>query len=115
MGIGTSTPTSKLEVSGAATNASAFNAGSATTIDFSQSNLAYTSAISGAFTLSNLKNGGAYTLVLTGTSNSGAAAFTAPGFTFKYMGTSAMAPNKAHMYSFIVAGSIVYVSMATEN
>jgi hypothetical protein len=115
VGIGTTNPTSKFEVSGAATNALAFNAGSATTLDFSQSNLAYSSAVSTAFTLTNIKNGGAYTLVLTGTTNTGNASFTSAGFTFKYMGTSAMATNKSHMYSFIVAGSIVYVSMATEN
>ncbi len=115
VGIGTNSPTSKLEVNGAATNASAFNASSATTIDFSQSNLAYTSATSSNYTLNNIRNGGAYTLVLTSVSNTGFANFSSPGFSFKYMGTLAMTISKNHIFSFITAGNIVYVSMATEN
>jgi hypothetical protein len=101
----------------AATNASSQNAGTSTTIDFGLSNLAYTSAggTSPAYTLSNLKDGGAYTLVLTSTSNSALPTFTATGFTFKYMGTTALTTGKAHMYSFIAVGTVVYVSMATEN
>jgi hypothetical protein len=31
------------------------------------------------------------------------------------MGTIAMTTGKAHIYSFIVVGAVVYVSMATEN
>ena len=115
VGIGITNPASKLEVNGAATNTLAFNAGSLSTIDFSQSNLALSSAIGTTYTLSNLKNGGAYSLVLTGTTNTGNAVFTGTGFTFKYMGTSAMTAGKTHIYSFIVAGNNVYVSMATEN
>ena len=115
VGIGSSTPTVKLEVNGAATNTSTYNAGSSATIDFSQSNLAYTSATGTTYTLSNLKDGGAYSLILTSTSITGSAAFTSTGFTFKYMGTSSMTSGKTHIYSFIVAGTVVYVSMATEN
>ncbi len=115
IGIGTSTPTVKLQVNGAAANTLAFNAGNSTTIDFSQSNLAYSSAVGTAFTLNNIKNGGAYSLIMTGTTNTGSAVFSSTGFTFKYMGTTAMTAGKNHIYSFIVAGTIVYVSMATEN
>jgi hypothetical protein len=101
----------------AATNTTAFNAGTSLTIDFGQSNLAYTSAggTAPSYTLSNLKNGGAYTLVLTSTTNSAVPTFTATGFTFKYMGTTALTTGKAHIYSFIAVGTVVYVSMATEN
>jgi hypothetical protein len=101
----------------AATNTTAYNALALNTIDFSQSNLAYTSAggTAPSYTLSNLKDGGAYTLVLTSTSNSAVPTFTATGFTFKYMGTSALTTGKAHIYSFIAVGTVVYVSMATEN
>jgi hypothetical protein len=101
----------------AATNVSSQNAGASTTIDFGLSNLAYTSAggTAPSYTLSNLKDGGAYTLVLTSTSNSAVPTFTATGFTFKYMGTSALTTGKAHIYSFIAVGTVVYVSMATEN
>jgi hypothetical protein len=102
----------------AATNTAALNAGTSLTIDFGQSNLAYTSGggASPSYTLSNLKDGGAYTLVLTSTTNSGAPTFTATGFaTVKYMGTTSLTVGKAHIYSFIAVGSVVYVSMATEN
>jgi len=116
IGIGTTAPGSKLEVNGAATN-SAPAAGTTATIDFGVNNLAYTSyaAASPAFTLNNMLNGGAYTLLLTGTTNSGTALFTASGFTVKYMGTTTMTSGKTHIYSFIVAGNSVFVTMATEN
>lgn len=115
VGVGIKTPVSKLEVNGAATNQVAFDAGSSSTIDFTKSNLAYTSASATSFTLNGLKDGGAYTLILTSTSNTGTASFSASGFTFKYMSTSAMTSGKEHIYSFIVAGTKVYVSMNTEN
>jgi hypothetical protein len=101
----------------AATNTTAYNAGTGLTIDFGQSNLAYTSAggTSPSYTLQNLKDGGAYTLVLTSTTNSAVPTFTASGFSFKYMGTTALTTGKAHIYSFIAVGSVLYVSMATEN
>jgi hypothetical protein len=101
----------------AATNTTAFNAGTSLTIDFGQSNLAYTSGggTAPSYVLQNIKNGGAYSLILTSTTNSGVSTFTASGFTFKYMGTSGMTYGKNHIYSFIVVGTVVYVSMATEN
>jgi len=116
VGIGTAAPGSTLEVKGAAVN-TAPTLGTTATIDFSTNNLAYTSyvAASPAFTLSNMKAGGAYTLVLTGTTNTGTATFTAAGFTVKYMGTSTMTTAKTHIYSFIVVGTYVFVTMATEN
>jgi len=114
VGVGTAAPGVSLEVNGAAIN-SAPTAGTTATINFGTNNLAYTSVIATAFTLNNLKNGGAYTLILTGTTNSGTASFTASGFTIKYMGTLAMTSGKTHIYSFIVVGSLVFVTMATEN
>jgi hypothetical protein len=101
----------------AATNTAALNAGTSRSIDFGSSNLAYTN-VTGAtqsYTLTNLKNGGAYTLVLTSTTSSGEASFSATGFTVKYMGTNVLTTGKAHIYSFIVVGTVIYVSMATEN
>jgi hypothetical protein len=101
----------------AATNTTAHNAGTGLTIDFVQSNLAYTSGGGTAptYVLQNIKNGGAYSLILTSTTNSGLATFAATDFTFKNMGTIAMTSGKSHIYSFIVVGTVVYVSMATEN
>jgi hypothetical protein len=115
IGIGTSSPNSKLAVNGAAINSTSHNAGNSSEIDFSVSNLAYSSFIGNNITLNNLKDGGAYSLILTGTSNIGNVVFTSVGFNFKYMGTTVMKTNKMHIYSFIVAGTNVYVSMATEN
>lgn len=115
VGVGTKTPASKLEVNGVASNSNAFDAQSRTTIDFTKSNLAFTSASATSYTLTGLKDGTAYTLILTSTSNTGTASFSASGFTFKYMSTSAMTSGKEHIYSFIVAGTKVYVSMNTEN
>jgi hypothetical protein len=114
LGIGTSLPATKLEVSGSSTNTVAFNA-TTTTIDFAESNLAYTSATENAITLSNIKDGGAYSLIFTSTAVNTAVTFSATGFTFKYMGTDRRTNGKAHIYSFIVAGTVVYVSMSTEN
>lgn len=115
VGIGTTAPTSKLEVNGAATNTVAFNAAAATSIDFSASNIAITSATATAITLNNLKNGGAYTLIFTSTAATGTVAFSATGFTFVYVGTEARTSGKKHIYSLIVAGTEVYVTMGTQN
>ena len=115
VGVGTTAPTSKLEVNGAATNTVAFNAAAATSIDFSASNIAISSATTTAITLNNLKNGGAYTLIFTSTAATGTVAFSASGFTFVYVGTEARTSGKKHIYSLIVAGTEVYVTMGTQN
>jgi hypothetical protein len=112
VGIGTITPTSKLEVNGAATNATALNSVAATTIDFSKSNLAYTTASAGAFTLTNIKDGGTFTLAVQGV-NSGTSTFTCTGFTFRYVNNGITSPNKHTIYTFLVMGTTVYVYMAT--
>jgi hypothetical protein len=115
IGVGTISPQSYLDVNGAATNASSLNANGATTINFGLSNLAYTDATTDAITLTNIKDGGAYSLIFTNTTVSSAVTFSASGYTFKYMGTGNRTNGKAHIYSFIVAGTVVYVTMATEN
>lgn len=115
VGIGIDAPATKLEVNGAATNTSALNAGSLTSIDFSASNIAFTSATATNISLNNLKNGGAYTLIFTSTAATGTVAFSATGFTFVYVGTEARTSGKKHIYSLIVAGTEVYVTMGTQN
>jgi Repeat of unknown function (DUF5907) len=112
VGIGTITPTSKLEVNGAATNATALNSVASTTIDFSKSNLAFTTASAGAFILTNIKDGGTFTLAVQG-ANSGISTFTCTGFTFKYVNNGITSPNKHTLYTFLVMGTTVYVYMAT--
>lgn len=112
LGIGTASPTSRLEVNGSATNNVAYNAGSGTSIDFSLSNLAYTTASAGTFTITNIKNGGTYSLAVQG-ATSGTSTFSCSGFTFIYVNNGITAPNKHTMYTFIVMGTTVYVYMAT--
>jgi hypothetical protein len=110
VGIGTATPTSKLEVKGAATNTTAYSAGSSTTIDFTQSNLAYTTASAGSFTLTGLKDGGTYTLAVRGTTT-GTASFTQSGMTFKSTNNAATTSGYQTVYTFIVMGTTVYYWM----
>jgi hypothetical protein len=112
IGIGTNSPISKLEVNGASTNSSAFNANSNATIDFALSNLAYTTASAGSFTLNNIKDGGTYTLAVQGTT-SGTSSFSSSGFTFFSTNNGTTTSNKQTLYTFIVMGSKVYFFMAT--
>jgi hypothetical protein len=114
VGVGTTAPTSKLEVNGAATNNTSISTSNAT-IDFSLSNLAATTNTATSITLSNIKNGGAYTLAFTSTAASGVVTFTASGFTFVYIGTVARTAGKKHIYNFVVIGTEVFVTMGTEN
>ena len=112
VGIGTTTPNSKLEVNGSATNTTALNTVAGTSIDFSKSNLAYTTASAGAFTLTNIKDGGTFSLAVQG-STSGISLFSCTGFTFKYVNNGITSANKHTIYTFLVMGTTVYVYMAT--
>jgi hypothetical protein len=116
VGIGTNAPASRLEVNGSSTNTTSFNAVNSATIDFSKSNLAYTGASPGAFTLTNIKDGGTYTLSVRGVNTSGAiSTFNVPsGFFVK--GPNHNSPTTANsetLYTFLVIGTYVYVYMAT--
>jgi hypothetical protein len=101
-----------LEVNGASTNTTAFNASSGTSIDFTKSNLAYTTASAGNFTLTGMKDGGTYTLAVQG-GTSGTAAFSQTGLTFKSANNAATTASKHTLYTFIVMGTNVYYSMVT--
>jgi len=99
-----------LEVNGRATNSTAFNASSSTTIDFTKSNLAYTSNNPGAFTLSGLKDGGTFTLAVQGTT-AGTSSFTSGVFTFLSVNNGVTTSGKHTLYTFIVMGNFVYYFM----
>jgi hypothetical protein len=101
-----------LEVNGAYTNTVAFNGGSATSIDFTKSNLAYTTANAGNFALTGMKDGGTYTLAVQGATSS-TCAFSQAGFTFKSINNAATTASKHTLYTFIVMGTNVYFSMVT--
>jgi hypothetical protein len=98
-------------------NTTAFNASSGTSIDFTKSNLAYTTASAGNFTLTGMKDGGTYTLAVQG-ATSGTAAFSgsnpsSTSFTFKSVNNAATTASKHTLYTFIVMGTTVYFSMVT--
>jgi hypothetical protein len=109
VGIGTSAPASTLEVNGSVTNTTAA-AFANRTISFATSNLAYTSASAGAFTLSGMKNGGTYTLAVQG-ATSGTSSFTHAGLTFRQVNNAATTASKHTLYTFIVMGTTVYFWM----
>jgi hypothetical protein len=117
VGIGTSTPTSRLEVNGSATNSVANNNGAANAIAFSLSNLAYTSLSAQLFNLTGMKDGGTYTLAVQGTT-SGTSSFmgvnpSGTSFVFKSINNGTTIAGKDTLYTFVVMGTTVYVYMAT--
>ncbi|SHG39184.1 hypothetical protein [Dysgonomonas macrotermitis] len=106
-------PSSKLEVDGAYTNRTAYNAGATSApylIDFTVSNLAYTSGnASGNFYLQGLKDGGKYVLAVQG-APSGTAAFTVVSpLTVRIANNQATVANTHTLYNIIVMGTIVYI------
>ncbi|MDR0872748.1 MAG: hypothetical protein LBN27_04675, partial [Prevotellaceae bacterium] len=103
IGIGTASPTSKLEVNGAATNTAAYNG-----LDFTKSNLAYTTSTATALTLIGMKDGGTYTLAVQGGA-SRTVTFTIAGFTVKYVNNTATTANTDTLYTFLCIGNVVYV------
>jgi hypothetical protein len=81
-------------------------------VDFSQSNLAYTTASPGnTFTINNIKDGGTYTLAVQGTT-SGTPTFTNSSFNWVSMGGKiSTVQGRQTLYTFMVMGTTVYYSM----
>jgi hypothetical protein len=121
VGIGTTTPGSgtKLYVNGQIATAS----GSITTnaVDFSVGNAVTTSYdCASAFTLANVRNGGTYTLVVTGTGTtqctfpSSTTGDDAASVTYKWQSANAVRTASTHtIYTLLRVGNIIYVSWAT--
>lgn len=141
VGIGAAPAAEKLEVSGnvkatrmianTATTTSAtvevggqilskvYNAAAATAINWNNGNLQYTTATCGAFTFSNMYDGGSYTLVVKSTT-SGTCSFSqatpdvlAAGAFLFMPAIAATAPGKQTVFTFLRAGSNVYVTWLT--
>ena len=109
VGIATTAPNATLDVSGAIVSR-VLNNGSGTSVNFSQSNVAYTSAACGAFTLSNMQDGGSYSLVVKG-SGTGPATFTHTGLSVKTTATLTCTSAKHTVFTFLRAGTDLYVAM----
>ena len=89
-----------------------------TSINFTNSNLAYSTLSSNGptFNLIGLKDGGTYTLAWQGTSGRGGttASFTSPGFDpldIRSLGNYPVVSGKDAIYTFVVIGTKVYYSM----
>ncbi|MBK9322273.1 MAG: hypothetical protein IPM97_04860 [Bdellovibrionaceae bacterium] len=118
VGIGVASPAAKLEVQGQLLS-KVYNAGAATSIDWNNGNMQYTTASCGAFTFSNMLEGGSYTLIVKG-ATSGTCTFsqtvpdTVAAGSFKYYPTNAATTAATTaVYSFVRAGGLAYVSWIT--
>lgn len=69
VGIGTTNPVSKLEVNGQIRTTASIDNSSGTSINWDSGNVQFTTASCGAFTFSNMRDGGSYTLVVRGTTS----------------------------------------------
>jgi hypothetical protein len=110
VGIGTTAPAAALDVNGAIYSRYPTD-NATTTIDFSLGNVQTTSVATGAFTLNNMKNGGAYTLIVTDTTNR-TFSFTPTGFSIN-TGTLALTTTGTSkvIFTFLCANNITYVTM----
>jgi hypothetical protein len=88
----------------------AFNAGAATSFDWNNGNVQYTSANCGSFTFSNMRDGGHYNLVVTGAS-SATCTFTHTALTVRLpTGFGATTASTHTVFAFLRAGTNLYVT-----
>lgn len=114
VGIGTTGPNVKLDVSGAIVSR-VVNAGAATSIDWASGNTQYTTANCGAVTFTNMQDGGTYSLYFKGATG-GTCSFSQSGLTFKYPANHGAIPaGQTALYSFIRMGTDVLVTWLPYN
>ena len=117
VGVGDSSPSSKLTVSGQMRLTQSYNASAATSFDWNNGNIQYTTASCGSnWTFSNMRDGGSYTLIVTG-ATSGTCTFvqsspdTLSNASFKFVPANGpTVANTATIFTFVRAGSSVFVS-----
>ena len=109
VGIGTTNPGAALDVLGQI-HSMVYNAGGATSFDWNNGNIQYTTATCGSFSFSNIKDGGFYTLIVKSTT-SGTCTFSQSGLTFRSPVLFVTAQGTYTIFTFITAGNDVFVSM----
>jgi hypothetical protein len=121
VGIGTITPTDTLTVKGTIRGQAAFDNSNSNVIDWSKGNTQYTSSgCSGTpFTFSNMRDGGVYTLVVTGSfsanctfsqSTPDTLSGTPGSGNFYFLPANSTPTGSNVIYSYLRAGSNVYVT-----
>lgn len=115
VGIGSTTPASKLDVVGSIRassgqiSAAPYNATAGTSFDFNNGNAQYTTATCQAMTLTNALDGGSYSVAVKSTS--GTCSFTHTGLTVKYAGGVSNVTITAHtVFTFLRMGTDLYVT-----
>ncbi|MGZ3789983.1 MAG: hypothetical protein ACXVLQ_15710 [Bacteriovorax sp.] len=92
---------------------SIFDNGTSLNFDLNNGVTQFTAASCGAATLTNMANGGTYTIIIKGTT-SATCTFTQTGLTFRYVpGNTATVSNSMTVYSFLRAGNDVFVNWVT--
>ena len=109
VGIGTTAPATALDVQGQIRSI-VYNASAGTTFDWNNSNTQYTTATCGAFTFSNMKDGGIYTLIVKSTTQ-GTCVFTQAGLTFRSQTSLTTASGTYTIFNILVAGTDAFVTI----
>jgi trimeric autotransporter adhesin len=116
VGIGAASSGNKLEIAGNIRQTSGqitsapYNNVAAIAFDFNNGNVQYTSANCQAMTLTNLQDGGSYTIAVKGTT-SGTCSFSQAGLTFWYSPAQGPTANGSQStYTFLRMGNDVYVT-----
>jgi hypothetical protein len=113
VGIGTTMPAAKVDVAGGALYARTYDAGTGSSLDWSLGNIQTTAPTTAALTFTNMQDGGAYTLVTTDTSGV-THTFSQSGLTFTFNPANGpVVAGTSTIYSFVRAGTKVYVTWAS--
>ncbi len=110
VGIGTTSPAARLDVSGGAIYSRTVTAASTTAIDWSLGNVQSISPTVASLTFTNMLDGGAYSLAVTDTSGF-QYTFSQSGLTFSFMpANTPVTMGSKSIYNFLRVGTTVYVT-----
>jgi hypothetical protein len=112
--IAAANPAAAIDVQNGAMYSRSFNAGSSSAIDFSKGNVIYTTAAPSTISITNMLDGGSYTLVVVNSDGSTLPNTPQAGLTFKFLPSNTSTTSaKDTVYTMLRAGSNVYVSWIT--